>query len=166
MNKKIFLILLIAIILPSLLTAQLKRQDNPVEIKKELLQPSNQYLGFSLIDPSRLTMSHSVSMSHFSMGGRGLSQTMYLNTLQYQIANPLMLKVQWGIQNYPYNSFSKDNPAFQNGFFLSGAELKYQPNDKFEMKLQYRSMPGMYNPYYYRDRFGLSRYRSSWQDEW
>lgn len=166
MNKKMLIILFLTLLLPTLLFAQLKSQDKPVELKKELLQPANQYLGFSLLDPSRLTMSHSVSMSYFSMGGRGLSQTMYLNTLQYQIANPLMLTVQWGIQNYPYNSFSKDNPAFQSGFFLSGAELKYQPNDKFEMKFQYRSMPGMYNPYFNRDRFGISRYRSSWQDEW
>jgi hypothetical protein len=166
MNKKIFIILVLVIVLPSVLSAQLKRQDKPVEIKKELLQPSNQYLGFSLIDPSRLTMSHSVSMSYFSTGGRGLSQTMYLNTLQYQIASPLKMTLQWGIQNYPHNSFSQNNPAFQNGFFISGAELKYQPSDKFEMRFQYRSMPGLNNPNYRRDRFGISGFGSSWQDEW
>jgi len=166
MNKKIIIILVLVMVLPIVLSAQLKRQDKPVEIKKELLQPSNQYLGFNLLDPSRLTMSHSVSMSYFSTGGRGLSQTMYLNTIRYQIATPLMMTLQWGIQNYPHNSFSKDNPAFQSGFFLSGAELKYKPNDKFEVKFQYRSMPGLNNPYYRRDRFGMSGFRSSWQDEW
>ncbi len=165
MKREIVVILILTLFIPCLLSAQLKSQDQPVQIKKELLQPANQYMGLSLFDPSSFSMSHSVSMSYFSMGGRGLSQTMYLNTLRYQIANPLALTVQWGIQNYPYNSFSKDNPAFQSGFFLSGAELKYQPNDKFEMIFQYRSMPGLYNPSQYRDRFGFSRYNSLWDDE-
>ena len=62
--------------------------------------------------------------------------------------------------------FSQNNPAFQNGFFISGAELKYQPSDKFEMRFQYRSMPGLNNPNYRRDRFGISGFGSSWQDEW
>lgn len=166
MNKKIVTIFVLILILPTVLSAQLKSQDKPVQIKNELLQPANEYLGFSLLDPSRLTMSHSVSISYFSMGGRGMSQTMYLNTLRYQIATPLMMTLQWGIQNYPHNSFATNNPAFQNGFFLSGAELKYQPNDKFEVRFQYRNMPGLYNPYYSRNRFAMSRIGSSWLDEW
>ena len=160
MKKQILTFVLLAMLIPCLVSAQLKRQDVPVQIKKELLQPVDPYLGFSLLDPSRLTMTHSVSMSYFSMGGRGLSQALYLNTMQYQFSNPLSLSVQWGIQNYPYNSFSKDNPAFQNGFFLSGAELKYQPSNKFEVRFQYSQMPGMYNPYLCRDRLGFSRYQS------
>ena len=165
MKKKVFMLLIVVLFVPSFLFAQLKSQDKPVQIKKELLQSDNQYMGFRLFDPARFSMSHSVSMSYFSMGGDGLSQTMYLNTLRYQIANPLMLTVQWGIQNYPHNSFSKDNPAFNSGFFLSNAELKYQPNDKFEMRFQYRSRPGLYNPYLYRDRSGFSRFQSMWDNE-
>jgi hypothetical protein len=160
MKKQLAVFALLVLLIPCLVSAQLKSQDKPIQIKKELLQPADPYLGFSLFDPSRLTMSHSVSMSYFSMGGRGLSQAMYLNTMQYQISNPLSLSVQWGIQNYPYNSFSKDNPAFRNGLFLSGAELKYQPSDKFEMRFQYSQMPGLYNPYLYRDRLGFSRYQT------
>ncbi len=159
MKKQLFGLVILAMLIPCLVSAQLKSQDKPVQIKKELLQPADSYLGFTLLDPSRLTMRHSVSMSYFSMGGRGLSQALYLNTMCYQFSNPLSLSVQWGIQNFPYNSFSKDNPLFQNGFFLSGAELKYQPSDKFEMRLQYSNMPGVYNHYYYGDRFGFSRYR-------
>ncbi len=147
--KKIAIFILILAIMPSLLRAQLKRQDVPAQIKQEITRPySDQFLGFGWLDPARFSMSHSVSMSYFSIGGRGVSQSVYLNTLMYQIASPLLLKVQWGIQNFPYNSLAKNHPAFQNGFFLSGAQLTYKPSDKFEMRLEYNSLPaystGMY----------------------
>lgn len=163
MKKIVFIFLLL--IIPSLILGQLKIQDKPVQIKRELTQPpGDQFLGLSIFDPSKFSMSHSVSMSYFSMGDDGFSRSVYLNTLKYQIASPLMLSVQWGVQNFPTNSFAKDHPAFQNGFFLSGAELKYQPSDKFEMRIQYNRMPGMYNRYRYYDPFRFYS-RSMWDDE-
>lgn len=149
-KNKIFIVLIISL-LPYSVFGQLKSQDKSVQIKQELMRPiQEQLLGLSIFDPSKLSMSHSFAMSYFSLGGRGISQGLYLNTMTYQIASPLLLRVQWGIQSFPYNSLAKDHPAFQNGFFLSGAELQYKPNDKLEMRLQLNNMPGyMYNPYFY-----------------
>ncbi len=159
MKKNAIFIMLIIALVPCLVLGQLKRQDKPVQIKQEIVRPyQNPYFGLSIFDPSKFSMSHSFSMSFFSVGGKGVSQGLYLNTMSYQIANPLLLRVQWGIQNYPYNSLAKNHPAFQNGFFLSGAELQYKPSDKFEMRLQVNSMPNyMYNGYWYQNP-----YRSSW----
>ncbi len=165
--KKILISLVVIIsIIPLTVLGQLKRQDKPVQIKQELSQPfKDQFIGLSIFDPSKFSMSHSISMSYFSLGGKGVSQSLYLNTMTYQIASPLLLKVQWGIQNFPYNALAKNHPAFQSGFFLSGAELKYKPNDKFEMKLQYNSMPSyMYNRYWYENPFRPYR-RSIWDEE-
>jgi len=162
--KKIMIIAVIALLLPIALFAQLKRQDQPVSIREELIKPVNSQMGLSILDPSRLSMSHSFSMGYFSIGGRGVAQSVYLNTLRYQLASPLMLTVQWGIQQFPYNSFSKDSPAFRSGFFLSGAELKYKPSKNLEMSLQYSSMPNYYNPYYY-NRMGFPRFHSFENDE-
>ena len=161
--KKIVIITIVALLLPIASFAQLKRQDQPVSIREELIKPVNTQMGLSLLDPSRLSMSQSFSMGYFSIGGRGVAQSVYLNTLRYQIASPLMLTVQWGIQQFPYNSFGKDSPAFKSGFFLSGAELKYKPSENLEMSLQYSSMPNYYNPYYY-NRMGFSSFRSLDQD--
>ncbi len=163
MEKK-YLFVLLLIVFPAVVAGQLKIQDDPVQIRDEIIKPtSNPYFGLSLFDPAKISMSHSVSLSYFSLDGKGVSQSVYLNTLQYQIASPLLLTVQWGIQNYPYNSLAKDHPAFQNGFFLSGAQLKYQPSKNFEMIFQYNSGPGYYNRSLY------SPYRSSrsgfWWDE-
>ncbi|UCE05787.1 MAG: hypothetical protein JSW07_19685 [bacterium] len=154
--KKIFIFtVLIVSFIPVLVFGQLKSQDKPVQIKQEITRPfRDQFIGLSIFNPLKFSMSHSISMSYFSLGGKGISQSLYLNTMTYQIASPLLLRVQWGIQNFPYNSLAKNHPAFKSGFFLSGAELQYKPNDKFEMKLQFNSMPGyMYNPYLYENPY-------------
>ncbi len=165
MRTKTLILFLMLTIIPGILFSQFKRDDKPVEIRKELTNGSfNQSIGWNLFDPSRLSMSHSMSFSYMSIGDKGLSQSVYLNTLRYQLASPLDLTVQWGIQNFPHNSFGSDHPAFQNGFFLSGAELKYKPSDKFEMRLQFNSMPNYYNSMYRSDPFRFPRYRSNFDD--
>ncbi|MDZ7340638.1 MAG: hypothetical protein ONB27_04730 [candidate division KSB1 bacterium] len=163
--KKIAIAISILAIIPSLLWAQLKSQDAPAQIKQEIMKPySDQFIGFGLLDPARFSMSHSLSMSYFSIGGRGVSQNVYLNTMTYQIASPLLLKVQWGIQNFPYNSLAKDHPAFQNGFFVSGAELSYKPSDKFEVRLEYNSLPA-YSTGMYRYHSPFRPYQNFWWDD-
>ena len=162
--KKILPIILLLIFLGHYpVLGQLKNQDKPIQIKQELMRPAqDQFLGLSIFDPSKFSMQHSFSMSYFSLGGKGVSQGLYLNTMTYQISSPLLLKLQWGIQNVPYNSLAKNNPAFQGGFFLSGAELQYKPSDKFEMRLQFNSAPSyMYNSYMYDNPFRSYR-RSIW----
>jgi hypothetical protein len=154
--KRIFFVVALAALLPGMAAGQLKRQSFPVDIRSGLLKAENgKYLG--LFDPSKFHMSHSYSLSYTSMGDMAVGQSLYLNTISYQIANPLSLKMQWGIQSFPYTSFGGDNPAFKTNFMLSGLQLKYQPSDKFMMKLEYNALPmNSYNRY---SRFGY--YRSS-----
>jgi len=151
MKKIAFIIIITLSLIPCLAWAQLKNQSTPVDLKKEIVKPEeNSYLGLGLIDMSRLSMSHSFSVSYMSIGGKGVSQSLYLNTMRYQISDPLSLKLQWGIQNFPYNEFGQDNPLFQSGFIFSGAELKYQPSDRFLMKFQYNALP---RSGYYRNSY-------------
>lgn len=150
MKKKILFIIFVFVIVPAMVLGQLKNQHNPVNVKQEIVKTSNDnFLGLSFIDPSKIRMSHSYSISYFSIGGRSISQSLYLNTINYQISNPLSLKLQWGILNYPHNSLIKDNPVFRNGLIFSGAELKYKPSDKFLLKFQYNALPGFGSYRYY-----------------
>jgi hypothetical protein len=164
--KKIYLSILLLAIIPFSVFGQLRTQDKPVAIQQELVRPQgNEFMGLGLLDPSRFTMSHSIAMSYFSVGDGSVSQSLYMNTMTYQIASPLMLKVQWGLQSFPHNTLAKNNPAFQGGLFISGAELKYKPSDKFEMKLQFNQSPyNMYNRYRYDSPFSPFR-NSMWDDE-
>jgi len=157
--KKILFMILILALLPALVWAQLKNRKSPVNVKNEIVKPvDNNLLGISFIDFSKIDMSHSYSMSYASIGGKGISQSLYLNTMKYQLSNPLSLKLQWGIRSYPYNSFGNDNPLFKDGLFFSGAELNYRPSDKFYIKFQYNALPqtGYYGyPYRYRSSYLL-----------
>jgi len=164
--RKIYIAIALLLIIPLSAFGQLRDQDKPISIKQEILRPQGDgFLGLGILDPSRFSMSHSISMSYFSVGEGGVSQSLYLNTMTYQIASPLMLRVQWGLQSFPYNSIAKDNPAFKSGFILSNAELKYKPSDKFEMKFQFSQSPySMYNRYRYNSPFSPFR-NSMWDDE-
>lgn len=160
--RRVIITMLVFCIIPTMIWAQLKNKNNPINIKKEIMKPvNNNLMGLSFIDLSKLTMSHSYSLSYASIGGNGISQSLYLNTMRYQISDPLTLKLQWGLRNYPYNSFGNDHPAFKSGLFFSGAEIKYQPSDKVYLKFQYNALPvnGYYGyPYNYRNNF-------FWDDE-
>lgn len=160
MKYKIGLSLLMLVLIPGLIFAQYRRQEKPVSISQELIRPNpNSFMGLSILDPSKLHMSHSFSMSFFSVDGKGVSQGLYLNSLSYQIANPLLVRLQWGIQSYPHNTLAKNHPAFQSGLFLSGAELQYKPSEKFEMRFQINRTP-YYN--HYGNGWYRNPYRSSW----
>ena len=150
--KKIIVIISIFCIVSSVVYGQLKEQQKPIDIKSEIIKPnSNSMLGLSFIDLSKLSMSHSYSLSYYSIGGKGISQGLYLNTIHYQISNPLSLNLQWGIQNFPYNSLANNHPLFQDGFVFTGASLKYKPSENFMLKLQYNVQPtiGTYRNHYH-----------------
>lgn len=147
-------LLLVILLIPVIVFGQLKNNDNSVDIRNEILKPLlNNTIGLGLFDPARLTMSHSFSLSYFSIGGESVSQSLYLNTLNYQLADPLSLSIQWGIQSFPHNSFGSNHPAFNSGLFFSGAELNYRPTDNLYLKFQVSRYP-YYNsyPYPYQSR--------------
>jgi len=154
MNKKIAIILLF-VLLPVLASAQLKSQAEGLDMKKILKYGINPIGLFSnsFIDPNKFQMTQSYSMSVGSFGGQSMSQAMYLNTMSYQISNPLSFSLQWGyLMNQPLGGGNKSigfNPSFPSngGFFISGAQLKYTPSENTELKIEFRQMP--YNPYYY-----------------
>ena len=85
MKKNIlYYLLLITCFIPSIVFGQLKRQDNPIQINKEIRRPViNNISGLGFFDPAKFNMSHSFSMSYFTAGNNSLSRGVYLNTLSY-----------------------------------------------------------------------------------
>jgi len=145
-------LLIVILLIPALVFGQLKNNEKMIDIRNEILKPLlNNTIGLSLIDPAKLTMSHSYSLSYYSIGGESVSQSLYLNTLNYQIADPLSLSIQWGIQSFPHNTFNSNHPAFNSGLFFSGAELNYRPTDNLFLKFQVSRYPYYNNsPYPYQ----------------
>lgn len=148
MVKKSVCILLL-VFLPSLASGQLKSQ-NGVDLQTVLrygLNPIGLVSG-SLLDPNRFHISQSYSISFMNFGSQSISQAMYLNTMTYQISTPLSFSLQWGLmmnKNLGTGGLGiQSNSPFNNGLFISGAQLRYAPSANTEFKLELRQYPNQY----------------------
>jgi len=146
---------LILIFMPCLVFGQYKSDTKAVDIATVLRTPVNagkNAVGILGLDPSRLDISQSYSMSYMSLGGQGFSQGMYLNTMTYHFKLPMTLSFQWGIAHQPFAG-SNDAPFLKNGPFISGAQFKYKPTKNTVIELEYNQNPYGYGSRYYYDRF-------------
>ena len=141
-------ILILLIVIPTLAFGQFKDGSQPISFSSAL--KNSIFIGKSAmnligLDPSRLNMSQSYQMSYMSMGDQGTTQGVYLNTLSYSFSSPLTLAFQWGIAHQPFPA-SGNAPFLQNGPFLSGAILRYEPFKNTVIHIEYSRNP--YNNYY------------------
>jgi hypothetical protein len=143
------------LVLPCFAVAQFKSQSKSADLPATLKDPfgiGRAAAGLLGLDPSRLSISHSYQMGYLSMGAKGYTQGMYLNTLAYQFKMPLSVSFQWGIANQP--EFGQGGSALMHsGPFISGAQLRYQPSQNFIIQLDYQQFPYS-NPFYGRYRYG------------
>ncbi len=157
--KKSFLFLAAMMLMPLLAFGQLKENAEPQHFSKILTTdpqaPSKGLAGWLGLNPARFSMSQSYSLSYLSYGGRGFSQGIYLNTMQYQLADPLSVRVQWGMAHQPFASAGLQG-IYGNGLFFSGANVEYKPSEKLRIGLSIDSYPpGTLSPnaYDYDRRF-------------
>lgn len=101
---------------------------------------------FRLLDPSRLSMHQSYSLSYFSGPAGGQSVGLYMNSIGYQLARPLYLQVDIGLMHNPGALVGKGDPA-AGARILPNFSLRYTPSPKFSLMVDVRTMPGYNNPY-------------------
>ncbi len=149
MRKSI--ITLIILLTPLLASAQFKTQAKSMPLSDRLKSGQTGSFGILGLDPSRFSMQHSYSMSYASIGGKGFTQGLYLNTMTYQFSIPLTVSLQLGMAHNPLQGANTAS-ILQNGFFVSGAQIRYQPskNTVLQFNFQqtpYQSFPGYYGMY-------------------
>jgi hypothetical protein len=155
------IIAILIALLPVAAQGQLKKQDpKKIDFAKVLTAPGSPQGLFGLLglNPSRFSMQQSYTLSFGSLGGQSFSQGIYLNTMQYQLSDPLRVYVQWGMFNQPFAAFGA-SPLTPNRLFLSSAGVSFKPTDNMSIEVQYNSMP--YRYYYYVPSTGLSRWRTN-----
>lgn len=156
MRKLIFfsIVFLLCAVFPLQSFAQLKKDIPRADISGTLTRPGNDMiLGF--LDPSRMNMQHSISMSYAAFGGNGMMLNSYLNTLNYQITDKLFLRTDLGIMTSPYHTFG-ENSSLNKPQFFGGAQLKYQFNENSSLLLRFESAPH----YYYQPTLGGYRFNN------
>jgi hypothetical protein len=112
-----------------------------------------------LIDPSRMHMSQSFSVGYMSSGGRGGTEAMYMNQIDYDISRKVFLTTHLGYRFQPSRPAAW-NPGLSNGDFVGGADLNWRPTENTNFRFSvYRN----YYPDYYYDGFGWGshHYRSN-----
>ncbi|MDZ7315949.1 MAG: hypothetical protein ONB24_07485 [candidate division KSB1 bacterium] len=92
------------------------------------------------LDPSRFSMTQSYTLSYAAVGNRGFTQGLYLNTLRYQFSEPLSVAVQVGMAHQPL-AIPGAAPILNNGLFLSGAQLRWQPSANTVLQLDFHRYP-------------------------
>ncbi len=110
---------------------------------------------FSLFDPSRFSMHQSYSIAFMSGSTGSQSIAMYLNSIDYKLAQPLTLQVDLAFMHQPQTLFGAEGSSGLNGKILPSFRLLWEPSKDFHMSISYESRSAYYNPYYnsYYDPF-------------
>ncbi len=137
---------LVLLTMPSHSYAQLKKSARLPNFSGLLASP-NQDMLLGLIDPSKIQMHHSFSMSYGTGGGQGMMLGAYLNTIDYRVSENLFIRTNLGIMTSPYNTFG-ENFYLNKPRFFGGGEIHYKINDKSSVMLRVDVGPGYYRPGY------------------
>lgn len=114
---------------------------------------------FSLFDPSRFHMSQSYSFMFMSSNSGSQSLGMYLNSIEYQVSNPLNIKLDIAYVHQPGAFFNTSGVSLTDGRILPAISISYRPTKNLLFRFNYRQTPLFYqdnnsaydNNYYSRE---------------
>ncbi|MEZ5358178.1 MAG: hypothetical protein R3F48_05045 [Candidatus Zixiibacteriota bacterium] len=138
-----FTTILIALI-PAMSFAQMSETAEVKQITGKYDMGVTKTPSVSFLDLSRLNISHSYSIGYFSGGGVSGSQAMYNGTIRYQLANPLMLTLNFGILHDPSALWGGQSQLGTQTKIYPSGQLDWKPSENFRMQLGFYSSPGTY----------------------
>ena len=146
MKTKVTIFLLLFLSLSAGLS-QIQNDQSMVFKPSEGFHKSQGFLDH-LLDPSKFNMSHSYSISYYSMGQQGYSQGLYLNTIHYRFSDPLLMQIRFGYLHQPLGGLTNTAQGVNNKFFVQRAMLQYQPSKNTILVIDYQAYPSpLMNPY-------------------
>ncbi|MFI5251822.1 MAG: hypothetical protein ACHQQQ_05235 [Bacteroidota bacterium] len=150
-------ILLILILIVSVTgSAQLKSQvDEQQNAASSMLRPLSASNFLGLLDMNRFSMRQNVSMGYFTGGGSGLSLASYTNSMNYQISDPLNIRMDFTLQGSPFGNYGSNLQSNLNKLYISNAELNYRLNNNMFFQFRYQQLP--YSQWLMSDPFGYYR---------
>jgi len=113
---------------------------------------------FSLFDPGRFHMTNSFSLMYSSSNGQSQSLGMYLNSIEYQVSDPLKIRFDLGYVQNTGSLFSSNTRNQNNGRILPGVSISWKPAKNLFFQFNYREVPvyyngGLYDSYYPNSMF-------------
>jgi len=139
MSKTIRIAVLLASLTAATAGAQFKSERQFIFNASDLIRKPTGLFDKLLRSP-RFRMTQSYSLSFFSTGGQAFNQGMYLNSMSYQISDPLLAQIQIGYLHQPLGAWG--NSAQAGGrMFMRSASLQYQPSDRMHIRFDYETIP-------------------------
>ncbi len=151
--KSVLTAIFVLVLLVPLTQAQLV-SDAPAQPEQQSMAP----LGvepvrspFSLFDLSRISWSHSYSVSFFSGGIGSGSAGLWSSVMHYDLHDNLSLSVNLAVS---HNSGAMWGDGSTDAQFLPGFRLDYHPSEKFRMIIDFQQVDGRTaymrgSPYYH-----------------
>lgn len=112
--------------------------DSKRLLKTQTQDAGNSSPGLSVLQPDRLSMQQSYSLTAVSGGGGSMSSGVYLNTISYQVSEPLMFSMDVGIHTPVHSNLPGQDPragAGNSSMILPRMGLEYRPNDRMSVHL-------------------------------
>jgi hypothetical protein len=150
--KKIVFLFIIGFSIAGLAQFKDSGLENP-GVKDGIVDHSSSSSLFGFMNSENFQMKHSYEMSYSAFGGEGFALGVYTNSMFYRLMPNLNVQTDISVVNSPYSTLGKNFQNNFNGIYLSRAAINYQPFKDVSISLQYRNLPGGYNPYMYH---GLS----------
>jgi opacity protein-like surface antigen len=140
---RIVALVALLILMAGIAAAQFKSQEQTQESPSQsFVEPSSSTSSFlGLIDPDRFSMRQSLSMGYMSGGGMAMSLASFTNSMRYQLADPLSVRMDLTLQASPFGTTGSVSQSALSKLFISNAELSYHPWDNAYVKFQYRQVP-------------------------
>jgi len=115
--------------------------------------------GFQLLDPSRLHISQSYSLSFSSDGKDSQMAGLYLNTISYHFSIPFSMKLKVGYLHDPSSLFNvSKGSADKEHLFIPEVEMTYRPTQNLMFQFEYKVLPSY--------SLMRSQYRPTFDAEW
>jgi hypothetical protein len=114
---------------------------------------------FSLLDPSRLHMTQSYSLSYMSGAGQGKMIGMYINQIDYEFAKPLRISFAIAYLHQPQGLWGARTQISGNKL-LPSFRLDWRPSRNFRFVLNYETL----SPYQFYSNSPFGRYESIFED--
>lgn len=114
---------------------------------------------FSLLDPSRLHMTQSYSLSYMSGVGQGKMIGMYINQIDYEFAKPLRVSFAIAYLHQPQGLWGARTQISGNKL-LPSFRLDWQPSRNLRFILNYETR----SPYQLYSNSPFGRYESIFED--
>ena len=150
MKSKISIVLSIIVLVSMTASTQDFSSKSHIFKPSDLVQKPSGLLS-SFIDPARFDMNQSYSVSYLSSGKQSSNIGLYLNTLTYQIADPLLMQLRIGYMHQPFGQSNRPLVnSKEGGLFVQGAHLLYKPTENMMISFEYANYPSpMLSPYYW-----------------